>query len=172
MRAEFINPFIHSLQRAFLTMLNCSVQRGQLSLNSDSRASHEISGVIGLTGQAVGAVVLSLSRPVALKAASTMLLCEYSEINEDVVDAVGELANMVAGAAKAELEQYSLAVSLPNVITGKDHEIHFPSNVTPICIPFSSPWGPLALEVGLATLQNAETERISGSRESDTGISA
>ncbi len=158
MRAEFINPFIHSLHKTFSTMLNCSVQRGQLSLKSSAKTSHEISGVIGLTGRAVGAVVLTLSKPVALKAASAMLLCDFSEINEDVIDAVGELANMVAGAAKAELEEYSLVVSLPNVVTGKDHEIHFPSNVTPICIPFSSDWGPLALEVGLATIENAPPE--------------
>lgn len=172
MRAEFINPFIHSLQKTFLTMLNCPVQRGQLSIKSDSRASYEISGIIGLTGRAVGAVVLTLSKPVALKAASTLLLCDFSEINEDVVDAVGELANMVAGAAKAELEEYSLAVSLPNVITGKDHEIHFPSNVTPICIPFTSCWGPLALEVGLTTLQPAVSEGFSSVNHAEARASA
>jgi|YNPMSStandDraft_1061717.scaffolds.fasta_scaffold02024_4 chemotaxis protein CheX len=172
MRAEFINPFIHSLQKTFSTMLNCSVQRGQLSLKSDSRASYEISGVIGLTGRAVGAVVLTLSKPVALKAASTLLLSDYSEINDDVVDAVGELANMVAGAAKAELEEYSLAVSLPNVITGRDHEIHFPSNVTPICIPFSSDWGPLALEVGLTTSPAPSAEAVGSTHHQETAISA
>jgi chemotaxis protein CheX len=171
MRAEFINPFIHSLQKTFLTMLNCSVQRGQLSLKSDSRASYEISGVIGLTGRAVGAVVLTLSKIVALRAASVLLLCDYSEINDDVVDAVGELANMVAGAAKAELEEYSLAVSLPNVITGRDHEIHFPSNVTPICIPFSSDWGPLALEVGLTTPQLPAGETIGSTIPAETAHS-
>jgi chemotaxis protein CheX len=110
---------------------------------------HEISGIIGLSGKAVGMVVLSLSEPLALKAASTMLMTETKEINDDVVDAVGELANMVAGAAKAELEEYELSVSLPSVVTGKNHEIRFPSNVTPICIPYETPWGPLMLEVGL-----------------------
>lgn len=152
MRAELINPFIRSLQRTFQTMLNCRVERTTLSLKESSRASHEVSGVIGLTGRAVGAVVLSLSREVALKAAATLLLCEVDEINADVLDVVGELTNVVAGAAKAELEQYALAVGLPNVITGKDHEVHFPSNVTPICIHFSSDWGPLTLEVGLTTV--------------------
>ncbi|MGQ9505422.1 MAG: chemotaxis protein CheX [Thermogutta sp.] len=172
MRAEFINPFIHSLHKTFLTMLNCPVERGQLSIKSDSRASYEVSGIIGLTGRAVGAVVLTLSKPVAVKAASTMLLCDFSEINEDVVDAVGELANMVAGAAKAELEEYSLAVSLPNVITGQDHEIHFPSNVTPICIPFSSAWGPLALEVGLTTLQPGGSAGLGSANQVEARASA
>jgi chemotaxis protein CheX len=79
-----------------------------------------------------------------------MLMTEATDLNSDVVDAVGELANMVAGAAKAELEEFSLSVSLPNVITGKNHMVRFPSNVQPICVPFTSPWGNLTLEVGLA----------------------
>lgn len=134
MRAELINPFMRSLQKTFTTMLNCPVRRTSLTVKEDCRACHEVSGVIGLTGKAVGAVVLSLSREVALKAASTLLCTEMSEINDDVLDAVGELTNMVAGGAKAELEEFQLAVSLPNVITGKQHEVHFPSNVTPISI--------------------------------------
>ncbi len=155
MRAEFINPFIASLSNTFQTMLDCRVRRGQLSLKQDSRSSHEISGVIGLTGNAVGTVVLSLSREVALQAASVLLMTETKEIDADVLDAVGELTNMVAGGAKAQLETYNMAVSLPNVITGKGHEVHFPSNVTPICIGFVTDWGPLSLEVGLTPIPSA-----------------
>ncbi|GAB4129018.1 chemotaxis protein CheX [Thermopirellula anaerolimosa] len=155
MRAEFINPFITSLNNTFQMMLNCRVRRGDLSLKQDGRSSHEISGVIGLTGKAVGTVVLSLSREVALKAASILLLAETTEIDGDVLDAVGELTNMVAGGAKAQLETYELAVSLPNVVTGKGHEVHFPSNVTPICINFQTDWGPLTLEVGLTPVPAA-----------------
>ena len=101
---------------------------------------------------AVGTVVLCLSKEVAVKAASAMLMMEAAELNSDVIDAVGELTNMVAGAAKAELEELSLSISLPNVILGKGHEVHFPSNVTPICVPFSCEWGELAIEVGLVPI--------------------
>jgi chemotaxis protein CheX len=149
MKVEYINPFLTSLANAFRTMLGCEVTRGNLRLKDGSSGLHEISGIIGLSGKAVGMVVLSLSEDVALKAASTMLMTETTEINDDVIDAVGELANMVAGAAKAELEEYDLSVSLPSVVTGSNHEIRFPSNVTPICIPYETPWGPLTLEVGL-----------------------
>ena len=77
-----------------------------------------------------------------------MLMMEATEIDDDVLDAVGELTNMVAGAAKAELEEYSMQVSLPNVITGAGHEVHFPSEVSPISIAFDTDWGPISLEVG------------------------
>jgi chemotaxis protein CheX len=150
MRVEYINPFITSLRRTFETMLGCEARRGALSVKGDCHASHLISGVIGLTGKAVGTVVLSLSEQVALKAASVLLMAEMAAVNEEVLDAVGELTNMIAGAAKAQLEELEMRVSLPNVITGRDHLIHFPSNVTPIVIAFDTDWGPLSVEVGLA----------------------
>jgi chemotaxis protein CheX len=153
MRAEYINPFILSVDLTFRTMLNCETRRGNLCLKNGDSPRYEVSGVIGLTGRAVGTVVLSLSREVALKAASTMLMAEATEIDDDVLDAVGELTNMVAGAAKSKLEQYELMVSLPSVITGRDHDVHFPSNVTPICVPFETDWGGFMLEVGLATVR-------------------
>jgi len=150
MKAEYINPFLRSLANTFETMLGCTIERGTICLKKDQVAIFDISGIIGLSGKAIGTVVVSLSEEVALKATSAMLMCEATQIDEDVIDAVGEIANMVAGAAKAELEEYDMSVSLPNVITGKGHEVLFPSDVTPICVPFSSPWGPLTLEVGLA----------------------
>ncbi len=152
MKAEHINPFLRSIANTFSTMLGCELERGELQMRSEQATPYPISGVIGLSGKAVGTVVINLSEEVAIKAASAMLMMEINEVNDDVVDAVGELANMVAGAAKAELEQYELSVSLPNVITGLDHDIHFPSNSTPIAVPFDSAWGPLRLEVGLESV--------------------
>jgi chemotaxis protein CheX len=148
MRVEYINPFITSLCNAFRTMLDCDVQRGPISLKDNHVPKYPVSGVVGLSGNAVGTVVLSLSEEVALKAASVMLMAEATTLDADVIDAVGELANMVAGAAKSELEEYHLMVSLPNVVTGANHEVRFPSNVRPISVPFTSEWGPLSLEVG------------------------
>jgi chemotaxis protein CheX len=145
MQVELINTF--------RTMLSCDARRGKLAVKQDARAAHEVSGVIGLSGRAVGTVVVSFSTQVALKAASTMLMTESTKIDDDVLDAVGELTNMVAGAAKAELEEYELAVSLPNVITGCNHEVHFPSEVTPIVISFDTDFGPISLEVGLAQVR-------------------
>ncbi len=51
---------------------------------------HEFSGIIGLSGKAVGSVVLSLSTSVATTATATMLMMSDDEItNDDIVDAVG-----------------------------------------------------------------------------------
>lgn len=155
MDAVYINTFISSLADTFETMLGCSVQRGPLEIGDARHREFDVSGVIGLSGNAVGTVVVSLSKSVALQAATAMLLVEATEVNADVIDAIGEIANMVAGPAKAKLEQYQLQISLPSVVTGVGHQVKFPSNVTPITVPFSSPWGPLALTVGLTPVHAA-----------------
>lgn len=149
MKAEFINPFLTALARAFDTMLGCQVERRELTLKTPGPPHHEISGVIGLSGHAMGLVVLSLSKSVALQAASTMLMTTATEIDDDVIDAVGELANVVAGGAKAQLEEYHLSVSLPSVVTGDGHAVRFPSTMTPLCVHYETPWGPMTLEFGL-----------------------
>ncbi len=150
MQAEFINPFIVSFTTTFQTMLNQSVTRGKLALSDSLDGLYEVNGVIGLSGKAVGTIVLSFQEQVALKAASTLLMAEAVELDDDVTDAVGELTNMVAGAAKAKLDQYDLSISLPNVIVGRQIDVRFPSTVTPILVPFTCEWGEIRMQVGLA----------------------
>jgi chemotaxis protein CheX len=150
MKVEYINPFLESTISTFKTMLGCVLTRGIPYVKNGSQPEHEVSGVIGLTGKAQGTVVVGLGREAALRATEAMLQERPPEINGDVVDAIGELANIIAGGAKAQLEHLDLSVSLPSVITGKGHCIQFPTKVTPICIPFDSDWGLITVEVGLS----------------------
>lgn len=148
MRVEHINPFLKAVSNTFQTMLAAEAHRGELILGDPKMRQFPISGVIGLSGKASGTVVINLSTEVALQAASAMLMEEMREVNDDVIDAVGELANVIAGQAKTELAQYELSVSLPNVVTGEGHEIRFPSATPPLVVPFKTDFGPLRLEVG------------------------
>jgi len=149
MNAELINPFLASAISAFETMLGWPLTRGALYIKTGSQPEHEVSGVIGLSGKAQGTVVLSLTEQAALRATAKLLEEEPAEIDGNVTDAVGELTNIIAGGAKAQLEHLELRVSLPTVITGNNHRVEFPSRVTPICIPLESEYGVVTVEVGL-----------------------
>ncbi len=149
MKVEYINPFLLSTISVFDTMLNCKLERGVPYLKNGTQPQQVVSGVIGLSGKAQGTVVLGLSREAALSATEVLLQERPAEINADVTDAVGELVNIIAGNAKAKLEHLNMSVSLPTVITGKNHCVEFPTKVTPICIPFTSAWGDVTVEVGL-----------------------
>lgn len=157
MNVSYINPFITATTNVFKTVLDCEIERRSLSLKPSYAPSFEVSGMIGLSGKATGAVVLSVSSPVAFKLVETMLEVRVHEINSDVVDAVGELTNMIAGGAKTFLSQYELSLGLPAVFTGRSRSIDFQSKTCPLCIMFDTPWGPMAVEVGLDAPQAVGT---------------
>lgn len=149
MKAEYINPFVCAAVDVFSTMLECELKRGQLSLNVNFQPAHEISGIIGLSGKASGTVVVSVDREVALSATEKMLGVRPADVDADVIDAIGEVTNMIAGKAKTGLEHLSMHLALPTVITGKNHVVRFGSNAQTICIPYTCDWGGLSVEVGL-----------------------
>jgi chemotaxis protein CheX len=159
MRAEYINPFVNALSTTFKTMLDCEVHRGVPFLRSNEMSSpnKDICGVIGMSGKMMGMCIVGLSKSVAVKAASHLLMSPCDEINTEVTDAVGEIANMVAGAAKSQLEEHELRISLPSVIVGENYQVRFPSTSPPICIPFQCEWGEILLEVGLVPSESPVT---------------
>jgi chemotaxis protein CheX len=157
MKAEYINPFILSTIKVFDTMVGTQVARGTPCVKQGYQPSHEVSAIIGLSGRAKGTVLLSVERDVAVHVAAAMLGEMPTSVNSDVADAMGEMANMIAGDAKAQLEHLAMSVSLPTVVTGKGHCIDFPKNAMRICVPFSCEWGVLALEVALAEFSEEDT---------------
>jgi chemotaxis protein CheY-P-specific phosphatase CheC len=76
-------------------------------------------------------------------------MTNISEINEDVIDVVGELANIIAGRASADLSKLHTRLSLPTVMVGHTKIAPFPIGSKPVCVSFKSEGGPLTLEVGL-----------------------
>jgi chemotaxis protein CheX len=149
MQVEFINPFVSATQNVFKTMLNCDLARGPLRLQHEHTPMHDVSGLIGMSGKCRGMVVVSLSRHTALSATEALLGARPEDLNHDVVDAIGELTNMIAGAAKTQLEAYQLTIGLPTVICGKAQAVAFPSQAPPIVIPFESEIGSVCVQVGL-----------------------
>jgi chemotaxis protein CheX len=164
MRAEYINPFLTSMISVFDTMLGCKLSRGTPYVKNSVQPEHEISGVVGLSGRAKGVVVLSFCREAALAATEALLGERPKEIGPEVVDAIGELANIVTGNAKAKLEHLNLSMSLPTIVVGKWHAIEFPNTILPICIPFECAWGSVVAMVSLVE------ETASGRISATTGL--
>ena len=149
MKVEHINPFLRATVDVFKQIASIDLQRGELALKNGSAPSHDLSGVISLTGLVGGLVVVSVENRIALKVAEAMLQEPFETVDNDVIDAIGELTNMIAGKAKAGLAQFKMSLGLPTVVTGKNHEVRFPSNVQPIEIPFTSEIGRVVVDVGL-----------------------
>jgi chemotaxis protein CheX len=148
---DYVNPVIEGLENVFSTMLNSTVQRIGLGLMENNQALYPVSGIIGIGGKGVGTVVVSMEESVAIKVAEIMLMMEgLTEVDNDVLDAVGEITNMICGDAKAKLAQFQLKISLPNILHGANCMLHFPQKAHPISIPFKCEWGNIALQIGFS----------------------
>ena len=96
----------------------------------------EISVVMGLTGDLQGLLSLSMDAAAAIRWTESLIDYQSDKIDQTVIDAVGELGNMVVGGAKRRLDGYSLTMSLPSVIRVASTEIEFPSSAAPIQVSF------------------------------------
>jgi chemotaxis protein CheX len=136
---QYIQSFIDVCQNVFKDFLGCDLvaERPYFS-DPGVVAQWDISAVIGLTGEARGAVVISMKTELAVRLTGILTGSTHSKIDEDVVDAIGEIINIIAGNAKRGLEElYRLIISLPTIVEGSGHTIKWPNNQARIiCIPF------------------------------------
>ena len=130
-------------------MLQTQIKPGKPEIKKQPSPTYDVSGVIGVSGEATGSITLSFPKLVALKVVSKFIETEIKIIGADVTDAVGELTNIIAGSAKKDLKNFRVAISLPKVVIGKNHSVNSPKNTEDILIPFDSPFGNFNLEVSL-----------------------
>lgn len=145
---EFVNPILRATRDVFEMMLGCTPRRIALKSKTRAESQYSVSGVIGITGRYAGTIVVCLPSQMVMGALERMTGEKVTAITPDVCDAIGELTNMIAGAAKSQLEHLQLSISLPNVICGESFDISYPSQVTPFCVLFESELGKFAIEAG------------------------
>jgi chemotaxis protein CheX len=151
MNVAYINPFITSTLETFKTMTGAQVRAGKPRAKSEPSPSYDVSGIIGLSGTAQGSVALSFPKAMALKVVSKLLGTPVKIVGPELIDGVGELANIIAGNAKQHLNGLDLSISLPNVVVGNDHIIGNKSGIPTIVVPFGSDLGDFAMEISLKT---------------------
>lgn len=141
MDIKYINPFIIAAQTVFKTMLGISVEMGKPALKNVNRTSGDVTGIMGLVGDKKGTVAISLREAGARFIYKTLVGEECDSINQDVVDAIGEITNIISGQARKEFEKsgISLNAAIPMVIVGKEVEMNFITKIPIISLPFHFP---------------------------------
>ena len=151
MDVTFVNAFVGSILNVFKTMLSVDVKVSKPLLKEAELVSAEVSGIIGLSGEVQGSVILSFDMPVACAVASTFAGTDLDPNSADFTDAIGELTNMVAGNAKKDFKGYDASISLPSVVIGKGHRVS-QSKASPfLVIPCETKLGKFNVEVALIT---------------------
>jgi len=148
MDVKYINPFVISTKETFSKMLSIDLEMEKMYVKAANETS-DITGIIGLSGQAKGIVAVTFSRITALRSVSVFLGMKCLTLDDTVSDAVGELINIIAGNAKQYLSDLNVDISLPKVIIGQGHSVAEMKEVPTVVIPFSSKLGEFKLEVAL-----------------------
>ncbi len=129
---------IDATQEVFSTMIMMDAADDYPLREPITRFKCSITGMVGFAGTYSGVISIHCPVSLALKITSSMLGMECDEVNEDLNDAIGEIANMLGGSVKQVLSKGGLDVklSIPTVISGEDYTVNSLSDIDCVVIPF------------------------------------
>ncbi len=130
---------IDATTEVFSTMVMMDVA-GDFPLKEPvSRFKCSITGMVGFAGTYSGVISIHCPVSLALKITSNMLGVDCDEVNDDLNDAIGEIANMLGGSVKQVLSKGGLDVklSIPTVISGEDYTVNSLSDNDCVVVPFA-----------------------------------
>ncbi len=149
MDVKFINPFLFGADAVMRKMAFIEPVAGKPYVKKNDTAGGDVSGIIGITGEAIGSLAISFSESCICGIVNSMLGESYTEVNKDVFDAVGEITNMVSGVARTHMEKEGIIVhaAIPTVVYGKGHFVRHVLGTPSIVIPFETEKGNFFVDV-------------------------
>lgn len=146
---EFTKKIIETTEEIFSTMIFMEVSADAPLEQSKPTLRCQISAMIGLTGGFSAMLSIHCPKAVGLAISGAMLDMEIEEIDADVKDALGEIANMVAGGLKERFatEDIDLELAIPTAISGESYTIASPTRSKQMIIPFSIEAGQFLIEM-------------------------
>ena len=120
--AELASALANTAREVFRLMLDADI----VECGRDCAAAIPHSGVVAVlsfTGSCTGAGLVWCSPDTACKLAGRMLMSEFDTPGDEVLDAIGEIANMIVGNVKSDLEPIlgPLSLGTPTVIYGAEY---------------------------------------------------
>lgn len=136
---EHAQDIIDTTREIFSSMVMLDVTPGEPLIRKDEKLQNSISGMIGLAGSTKGMLAIHMPNATALAVTTAFLGMDVTEIDEDVRDAIGELANMLAGGIKAILDPSGsdIKISMPSAVYGEEYSIDCLANALSAAVPFT-----------------------------------
>jgi len=152
---KFVEPFVKSTQEVFDIFLNCKCKPLEIQTITEA-ASHRksVTASISMVGRFKGSLTISTSEEGAKNILEKIAGFECEEVDEMVLDSMGEMANMIAGKGKRDLSQYELQLGLPDVVVSQGDLLHFYRYAEHYAVPFNTDIGECVLEIGLDSLED------------------
>ena len=134
MNVEFINPFLDTIMNVLTTMTSTEAKPSKPFIKEDHVSRGDISGLLGMAGEkSKGSFAISFEKSCIVGIVNRMLMEKYDDINDQIVDAVGEITNMVSGGSRKILSEkgYKFNMSIPTMIIGPQHKIIHKTKYSP-----------------------------------------
>lgn len=150
---ELKQTIIDATQEIFSSMVMLGTTPGTPFERLDVPLTDCVSGTISLTGKVNGLLSIHLPNQSALEVSGAFLDLEIDEIDDDVCDAIGELANMLAGNLKAALDPggSDIQLSIPATDYGDQYSVERLPGAANITVPFYLDDGDFLVELQLQT---------------------
>ncbi len=149
MISDLEKEIVKATSEVFATMVMMEVTHHEPLKEKAGQIESNITSMLGLGGEIRGMVSVHCPEVVAKGITSSFLGMEVAELDEDVKDAIGEIANMVAGNLKIFFSSRSVEVELaiPTTVIGKSFKTHGLLGATRIIIPFECSMGKFWIEL-------------------------
>ena len=149
MDPAFVEAFTFAIENFFTTMILSPVEIAPPSLLNPAEEQHDVSGIIGLSGDVTGSVVVSFPISTAEKLVTRFAGTPIAQCDDDFTDAIGEVTNMIAGGAKSNFPNCSVSISCPSVVVGTGHKVFRRHDLPVIEFACSSELGRFGVQVTL-----------------------
>ena len=146
------------------TMLALEMSEEEAYLDQKSKASPEgVLSFVGMAGSWVGTGALAMSAPFACKLSGNFLMGEYAAVDDEVLDAIGEITNMIIGNVKTKLEEElgPMGLSIPTVIYGRNFTSRTLGSHEWTVVPFTFEGEKLQVQVCIAPARESRSSRPS-----------
>jgi len=146
---EFAKKIVETTEEIFSTMVFMDISAEEPLLQGKQVIGCHLSSMIGLSGGFSAMLSIHCPEEIGLKIAGAMLGMEITDIDADVKDALGEIANMVAGGLKERFmaENIDLVLAIPTTVSGKSYTISSSTKSNRVIIPFSIEAGQFFIEI-------------------------
>jgi chemotaxis protein CheX len=147
---DFAKNIVESTEEIFATMIFMDIAAQKPLPQQKLSLEHHVSAMIGLSGSSLTAMLgIHCPMEVGLAIAGAMLGMDIEEIDSDVKDALGEIANMLAGGLKERLAGIddTLSLAIPTTVAGKSYNITAPKGYQQELIPFTIKQGQFFVEI-------------------------
>jgi chemotaxis protein CheX len=128
---------VKGAQDVFSTMLMVDLESEKPILNKRGEIKSNLTSMIGLGGGIRGVLAVHCPATVAKAITSGFLGMEVEELDDDVKDAIGEIANMVAGNLKVAYatNAVNIELAIPTSIVGESFSVSGATNAQRIIVP-------------------------------------